>query len=239
MRPVLRAGAFLVVALASACGGGAAQQAQPSPPPRADHGDHGEHADHPHPLVHRFDDAARWSKEFDDPARDAWQKPADVVALMRVAPGMTVADIGAGTGYFEPHLSRAVGASGVVLAVDIEPDMVRWMEDRGAREKWGNVRAQLAETNDPKLPAGKVDRILVVDTWHHVPDRAAYAAKLRAALAPGGTITIVDFTLDAPKGPPKHHRIPPESLVEELRAAGFAAERVETGLPYQYVVVAR
>ena len=106
--------AALVTLLVAACGG-----AQP------------ESAAHPTPLVHRFTDPARWTKEFDDPARDAWQKPADVVASMHIAPGMTVADVGAGTGYFEPYLSRAVGPGGVVLAVDIEPEMVRWLGDRG------------------------------------------------------------------------------------------------------------
>jgi predicted methyltransferase len=214
--------AALVFALASACGG-----ARPEP------------AAHPEPLVHRFTDPERWSKRFDDPARDAWQKPADVVGLMRIAPGMTVADVGAGTGYFEPYLSRAVGPAGVVLAVDIEPEMVRWLQDRSAREHWANVRPQLGDTSDPKLPAGRVDRVLVVDTWHHIPERSTYAGRLRSVLAPAGTITIVEFTLDAPEGPPKPHRLAPAALIDELRAAGFAAEQVDAGLPYQYVVVAR
>ena len=212
----------LVVTLVSACAG-----AQP------------ELAARPEPLVHRFTDPQRWSKRFDDPARDAWQKPADVVSAMRITPGMTIADIGAGTGYFESYLSRAAGPTGVVLAVDIEPEMVRWLQDRGAREHWGNVHAQLADTADPNLPAGRVDRVLIVDTWHHIPGRPAYASKLRSALAPGGTITIVEFTLDSPEGPPKAHRLAPAALIEELRGAGFTAEPVEAGLPYQYIVVAR
>src|SRR5882672_603308 len=72
------------------------------------------------PLVHRFEHAEQWAKQFDDPARDAWQRPQEVVAALMIRPGMTVADIGAGTGYFEPWLSRAVGGSGMVLALDIE-----------------------------------------------------------------------------------------------------------------------
>jgi predicted methyltransferase len=195
--------------------------------------------EHAEPLVHRFTDAERWSKVFDDPARDAWQKPDAIVQAMKIAPGMTACDIGAGTGYFEPYLSRAVGEKGVVLAVDIEPSMVRWLAERGAREHWSNVRAQAAEIADPKLPPRGVDRVLVVDTWHHLPERASYGAKVRAALAPGGTLTIVEYTEDAPEGPPKHHRIAPATLLGELRAAGFAAEVVDLALPYQYVVVAR
>lgn len=193
----------------------------------------------PAPLVHRFEDPARWSKEFDDPARDAWQKPQDIVNAMAIAPGMTVADVGAGTGYFERYLSRAVGPSGVVLAVDVEPSMVGWLEQRAKHDHWGNVHAELGAVDDPKLPPGHVDRVLVVDTWHHIPSRAAYAAKVRAALAPGGTLTIVEFTRDSPRGPPAPHRIAPEALEAELRAAGFTTSRVAIELPYQYVVVGR
>jgi predicted methyltransferase len=219
----MRTVATLLTVLLLACGGAPSQPQRPAPAP----------------LVHRFQDPARWSKEFDDPARDAWQKPGDVLTAMNVAPGMTVADIGAGTGYFERWLSRAVGPSGTVLAVDIEPSMVDWIERRAARERWGNVRAVLGAVDDPKLPAGHVDRVLVVDTWHHIPNRVAYAAKLRAALAPGGTLTIVEFTRDSPRGPPPPHRIAPDAVEAELRAAGFAVSRAAVDLPYQYVVVAR
>ena len=212
--------AFVVLAVSLvACGGAAKSQ--------------------PAPLVHRFDDAATWSKKFDDPARDAWQKPADVVAAMAIAPGMTVADVGAGTGYFEPYLSRAVAPGGKVLAVDIEPSMVQWLRDRAAREHWSNVRPSLGAVDDPKLPRRGVDRVLVVDTWHHIPDRVAYAAKIAAALAPNGTLTIVEFKLDSPEGPPAAHRIAPEALEAELKSAGLVTSRVAVDLPYQYVVSAR
>jgi ubiquinone/menaquinone biosynthesis C-methylase UbiE len=211
---------------ALACGGGA----PPAAP--ATHHAHG-------PLVHRFEHADEWAKEFDDPARDAWQKPADVVAAMDLRRGMLVADIGAGTGYFEPYLSRAVGPEGTVLALDREPDMVRYMKERGEREKWTNVKPALVSGDDPGLPAGKVDRILLVDTWHHVPAREEYAKKLRAALAPKGAVFVVDFTMEATHGPPKHHRITPEQVARELASAGLAAEVARVGLPEQYVVVGR
>jgi SAM-dependent methyltransferase len=191
------------------------------------------------PLVHRFEHAEQWAKEFDDPARDAWQKPAEIVAAMHASAGMTVADIGAGTGYFEPYLSRTVGPSGTVLAVDIEPDMVRYLRERSAREHLDNLRAVLADVAAPKLPAHGVDRVLIVDTWHHIPAHAGYLTKLRGALSPDGTITIVEFTLDSPHGPPREHRIPPETLIAELQGAGMKAERADLSLPYQYVVVAR
>ncbi len=157
---------------------------------------------------------------------------------MKIAPGMIVADIGAGTGYFEPWLSRAVGPSGSVLALDVEPDMVRYLTERAARERLNNVKPAQVATDDPKLPKGKVDRVLIVDTWHHIPARELYATKLREGLAPGGTITVVDFTKESAHGPPPEHRLTPEQVVGDLQAAGLHAS-VTLQLPEQYVVTAR
>jgi predicted methyltransferase len=173
---------------------------------------------------------------FDDPARDEWQKPKEVVAAMEIAPGMTVADIGAGTGYFEPHLSRAVGPTGSVLALDLEPDMVRDLTERAAREKLANVKPAVVAMDDPKLTASAVDRVLIVDTWHHVPERKAYAKKLAAALKPGAKVFIVDFKLDAKHGPPPHHRLSPEAVMSDLVEAGLETHTVVTSLPEQYIV---
>lgn len=194
---------------------------------------------HHEPLVHRFDDARQWAREFDDPARDAWQKPAEVVALMAIPAGGTVVDLGAGTGYFMKHLSKAVGPAGRVLALDIEASMVAYMRERAAREGLANVEPRIVAGDDPGLGAGSVDRILIVDTWHHIPERPAYGRKLAAALARGGAVFVVDFTLDASHGPPAHARIPPEEAVRELEAAGLRAEVVPESLPEQYAVRAR
>ena len=219
----------LLMGLLTACGGFSGEaRVQTAPEQGSPHAHRAHH--------HRFDDAASWSKVFDDPARDAWQRPADVVAAMRIAPGMTVADVGAGTGYFEPYLSRAVGASGKVIAVDLEPDMVRWIEERAKREGLGNVQAVLGDPADSKLPPGSVDRVLVVDTWHHIDDRRAYAKKLAASLRPGGIVTIVDFTKDSPHGPPPKARLSPEEVTADLAEAGLAAAVVDGGLPHQFIV---
>lgn len=217
---------LVAVALITACG------APQAPPPPAAHA----HGDRHGPLVHRFEHAEQWAPEFDDPARDAWQRPKDVVDAMGIEPGMTVADIGAGTGYFEPWLSRAVGATGTVLALDVEPDMVRYLNERAARERLANVRSALVSTDDPKLPAAGVDRVLVVDTWHHISDRAGYASKLRAGLASGGKVFVVDFKLDAKRGPPPRHRLSAEQVARELTAGGLVARVVTTSLPEQYIV---
>jgi len=233
---------------ALACGGSTAQQqpapaAAPAPDRQAAHRHGGRHEDnwsedgHGHgPLGHRFEDAERWAREFDDPARDAWQKPTEVVRLLAIEPGMTVADLGAGTGYFMKYLSNAVGPEGHVLALDVEPSMIDYMRRRAEHEGLTNVEPRVVPFDDPAMAAGSVHRVLIVDTWHHIPDRIVYSGKLLAALAPGGTVTVVDFTLDAPHGPPAHARIPPEEVVRELSAAGFRAEVVPEDLPHQYVV---
>lgn len=221
------------------CGGASATPAPATATaPVHAHGQGDGHHGHA-PLVHRFQNAETWAKEFDDPARDAWQKPADVVAAMQISPGMLVADVGAGTGYFEPWLSRAVGAGGSVLAFDVEDDMVRYLRERGAKEHWENVTPGKVAFDDPKLPPGRVDRVLIVDTWHHIDAREAYAAKLLAGLSKNGTVLIVDFTLEATHGPPRMHRLAPEQVVRELTAGGLVAEVLPTKLPEQYLVVGR
>ena len=212
----------------SACGGAPMPSTTPEATPV--HGAHG-------PLVHRFQSAEQWAKEFDDPARDEWQKPAEVVAAMRLEPGATVADLGAGTGYFEPLLSRGVGASGIVLALDVEPDMVRYLGERAQREHLANVRPALVATDDPKLAPQTVDRILVVDVWHHIDARDAYVVKLRDALKPGGKLFVVDFEPDAKHGPPRRHRLTSATVERELATAGLAAATLTETLPEQYIVV--
>jgi SAM-dependent methyltransferase len=115
--------------------------------------------------------------------------------------------------------------------------MVKWIAERAKREGLANVTAQAGAADDPKLAAGSLDRILVVDTWHHVDDRPAFAKKLKAALKPGGVVFIVDFTLDSPHGPPRAARLAPEVVAAELSAAGLTSEVLkDTGLPHQYIV---
>jgi ubiquinone/menaquinone biosynthesis C-methylase UbiE len=150
-----------------------------------------------------------------------------------------VVDLGAGTGYFLSRLSRAVGPTGQVVATDIEPDLVRYMNERAAREKLGNVRAVAAPTDDVGVAAGSADRILIVDVWHHVGDRERYAARMARALKPGGVVAIVDFTLETKRGPSVHHRLTPEAVMAELRAGGLQAELARETLPDQYVVLGR
>ncbi len=203
---------------------------QGAAPPPADHQHHG-------PIGHRFEDAEQWAKRFDDPSRDAWQMPRHVVDLMELRPAMHVVDLGAGTGYFIPHLSSAVGAQGRVIALDVEPDMVRYLKARARREGLSNVEVRQVTSEEPGLEPSSVQRVLIVDTWHHLGARASYARKLAAALEPGGRVYVVDFTLETQRGPPRDHRVAPEQVVSELSAGGLNARVLPESLPDQYVVV--
>ncbi len=179
----------------------------------------------------------RWLPVLEDSDRDVWQRPGEVVTLMAIAPGMTVVDLGAGTGYFLARLAAAVGETGRVLALDVDPDLVAYMGDRATREGLAAVEARVVAPDDPGLAPASVDRVLVVDTWHHLPGRVDYARRLAVALRPGGAVVVVDLELDAPMGPPRHHRLEAEEVVAELESAGFTARVVDEALPYQYVVI--
>jgi predicted methyltransferase len=199
---------------------------------RHQHGHHGQGHDHD------FSDVERFAAIFDDPERDEWQKPDEVVALMALEPGQTVADLGAGTGYFLSRLSNAVGPEGRVLGLDVEPNMVAHMEERIAHESLANVEARVVPTDDPGLEPASVDAILIVDTWHHIGEREVYSEKLFAALKPGGAVFVVDFTREAPHGPPAEMRLSPLTVAEELSSAGFEIGTLEETLPHQYMVQA-
>lgn len=178
------------------------------------------------------------AQNLDDPAREAVQKPDEVVRLAELAEGMTVADIGAGTGYFESRLSRAVGPTGRVLALDVDPRMVASMKQRFASEALTNVEVRLVTPTDPGLDPQSVDRVLLVDTWHHLHNRSAFAQALRQALKPGGQLIIVDYTAEALQGPPASMRVSSDALQKELTAAGYLPRLLCETLPNQYVVIA-
>jgi len=184
---------------------------------------------------HTFSGAQHWAKVFDDPARDAWQKPHEVIQALALAPDSAVADIGSGTGYFAARLAHFV-PRGRVYGVDIEPDMVKYLAERAKRDGLANVVAVPGLPDDPRLPA-KVDLILMVDVVHHIADRKTYFRKLRGALNPGGRIAIIDFKEKGPMGPPPGERISPARLRAELQQAGYAQVKEHGFLPNQYFLV--
>jgi ubiquinone/menaquinone biosynthesis C-methylase UbiE len=191
-------------------------------------------------IRHSFEDVEHWVTVFDDPAREAWQKPREVVQALGLAPGMCVADLGAGTGYFSRYLSQAVGETGSVLAAEPEPNLVVHLRQRAEQERSANLVPILASLDNPRLPAGMVDLILIVDTVHHIDDRVNYLRRLRRFLKPTGRIAVVDFKKqEAPVGPPVEHKLAREQVVDEMQRAGYQLAAAPDLLPYQYLLIFR
>jgi len=184
---------------------------------------------------HSFSGAQQWAHIFDDPARDAWQKPHEVIQALAPKPDAVIADIGSGTGYFSVRFANMV-PKGRVYGVDIEPDMVKYLAERAKREGLKNIIAIAGTADDPRLPE-KADLIILVDVFHHVEDRERYFRKLHGSLKPGGRIAIIDFRMDSPDGPPPSARIAPARVKAELASAGYALVQEHTFLPNQYFLV--
>ncbi len=191
-------------------------------------------------MDHHFKAPEALAQEWNDPSRHAWQKPKEILDAMAIEPGATVADLGAGTGYLIEPLAAAVGEDGLVVALDVEPAMLEFLEKRRSEEQWSNVEVRKSAHHDPYLSAASVDAIVTLNTWHHVDGRRRFAEKLYAALKDGGRFVVVDFIAESTegRGPPLEMRLAPTDVVRELEAAGFSAEIRPESLPRHYIVVA-
>lgn len=206
--------------------------AAPKHEAKHEQGHHGDHAT----VHHRFDDAEKWAARFEDPERDAWQKPARVIELLELKADAKIADIGAATGYFPVRFARAA-PEGVVYGLDIEPNLVNYLNLRARREGLTNVISLVCKTDDPCIPE-PVDLVFVCDTYHHIGDRVRYFTDLAKTLRPGGRLAIVDFKKgDFPVGPKDPQKISPEKVIAELTDAGYRLVKREDGLPYQYLLL--
>jgi len=180
---------------------------------------------------HHPPSSEEYARVLEDPARDAWQKPHEVVMALNLKPTETVADIGAGSGYFTRRFAMHAGK---VYAVDIDAKLL----EAATKNAPKNVEAVLAAPDDPKLPATAVDTIFFCDVLHHIADRAAYYPKLAPALKPGGRIVVIEFyKKPLPLGPPESMKISEDQLIAEMKAAGFRKTGSFDFLPYQYFFV--
>jgi predicted methyltransferase len=174
--------------------------------------------------------------DFTSFGRDTWQRPDDVVTVLAVEPGDRVADLGAGEGYFVEYLSAAVGADGRVYAVEVEADLAASLSERFPAGS-SNVETILGHYDDPLLPDGELDLVLLVNTYHHIEDRPGYFAKLRGDLSPTGRVAIIEPNADltgligllSEEG---HESSGPE-IVEEMREAGYRPAESFDFLPVQ------
>ncbi len=180
---------------------------------------------------HPPQDAAEYARVLNDPARDAWQKPHEVITTLNLKPTEVIADIGAGPGYFARRFANHAAA---VYAVDIDEKLLKM----GAEHAPAHYKTILAAPDDPRLPAAALDTIFFCDVLHHIENRPAYYRKLDAALKPGGRIVIIDFfKKPLPVGPPPAMKLDRDQVIAEFQAAGFRLARSYDFLTYQYFLV--
>jgi arsenite methyltransferase len=180
------------------------------------------------PHQHHPPSSGEYAKVLEDPSRDEWQKPHEVVMALDLKPTETIADIGAGTGYFARRFAQHAGK---VYAVDIDQALL----DIARKNAPKNLETVLASPDDPRLPEHSVDTIFFCDVLHHIENRPAYYAKLAQVLKPGGRIVVIDFyKKEQPVGPPPSMKLSDQEVIAEFRKAGFTLAKRLDILPYQY-----
>jgi SAM-dependent methyltransferase len=153
---------------------------------------------------------------FDAAGREDRLQINRVMDILKIAPGSSVADIGAGSGWFTVRAAARVGARGEVYAVDINPEAIAYIQKRIAKQSLGNVRTILGKSDDPLLPAGKIDAVLLLKTYHEVAEPVALLKNLRASLAPNARVGIIDR-----KGNGEDHGVAEKIVVAEAQEAGY------------------
>src|SRR6266536_3540188 len=178
-----------------------------------------------HEMHRLHQDPKAYIAMLDDPKRDAYQKPHEVITALKLKEGEVIADIGAGSGYFTFRLAHHVGDTGRVYAIDVSPDMIVHLNRRIRDLQLKNVVTILAAPDDPLLADASIDRFFICDTWHHIENHDRYLALLNKMLKPGGQVVMVDFKkLETPVGPPMEMRIDRDDLVKGMEKNGFRLE---------------
>jgi len=191
-----------------------------------------------HQMHRLHNDPKAYIGALEDPKRDAYQKPHEVIHALNLKSGEVIADIGAGSGYFTFQLARHVGDKGKVYAVDVSPEMILHINRRIRELKANNVVTLLADPDDPLLPDRSVNRFFFSDSWHHIENQSKYLSLMKRMLKPSGEVVMIDFhKKELPVGPPMQMKIAREDLIKQLDANGYRLTKEHSFLPYQYFLV--
>lgn len=186
----------------------------------------------------RPDDIKQYLEHLDSTERDRHQKPREVIEALKLKPGMAVADLGSGSGYFTRRFIEAVTETGKVYAVDVEPEMLKYAEESVVHmHRSYTAEFILARPDNPKLPYESIDLLFVCNTYHHLEDRTKYFFNAKSSLKAGGRIAIIDFYPDERSGDlgfPKRHLVSQDTVIKELTDAGYTLDREHHFLPKQY-----
>lgn len=182
-------------------------------------------------------EGAAW---LDRPEREREEAPSKAIAALGLRAGQVVADVGAGSGYYTVRLAKAVGATGRVVATDLQPGMLDILRAKVARERLANVEVVQGRADDPVLPEKTFDLVLMVDVYHELAAPQIFVRKLKAALKPGGRLVLIEFRREDPRVPIREeHKMSVSQVRDELGADGFRIDQVIDVLPWQHIIVLR
>lgn len=182
-------------------------------------------------------EAANW---LERPEREAQERPDLLLAALKLKPGQSVADIGAGSGYYARRLAGLVGEAGIVYAVDIQPEMLDLIGRKMAELKIRNVKPVLGTITDPKLPRASVDLALMIDVYHEFDHPYEMMQAICSALKPGGRVVFVEFRGEDPKVPIKRlHKMTEAQVRKEMAAQPLEWVRTDETMPWQHIIIFR
>jgi ubiquinone/menaquinone biosynthesis C-methylase UbiE len=172
------------------------------------------------------------------PERENEEAPSKALDALELKPGMVVADIGAGSGYYTARMSKRVGPAGRVYATDIQPGMIELLDRRIKSEGLTNVTTVLGGMDDPKLPARSIDLAIMVDVYHELQQPQVFLQRLKESFKPGGRLVLLEFRKEDPNVPILEvHKMSVAEVKQEMEAEGFAMDRVIEVLPWQHILV--
>ncbi|HKR36796.1 MAG TPA: methyltransferase domain-containing protein [Steroidobacteraceae bacterium] len=170
--------------------------------------------------------------------RESEEQPQLVIDALEIKPGQTIADLGAGSGYYSFRIAPLVGPAGKVLAIDIEPRMLEAIAERARREHVGNVATVHSSAQDPNLAPGSVDLLFMVDVYHELEYPYEMMTKVRAALKRGGRVALVEYRGEDPDVLIKPlHKMSERQMRREMQAAGFRHVKTVRTLPLQHLII--